>query len=283
MKMLGKPQPDSDVINKEPKVLLIGAGWVGQYCGKYFKTADIYTKRGWTKREFNHYDLAIISVPTPMNSKTGQCDTSIVESCVANHKSYVDYFLIKSTVELGTTDYLKERYKVKIAMSPEYIGETLGHPLLKPKRDTFLIIGGQKGVREAIADMWMTVLHSYSQIFLCEALEAELIKYLENYWIMRRVDYWNEVFELSRIFGVSFHALREGLVLDPRLGRTHSFVYKNNRGWAGKCLPKDMNALAYKLRQKGEPLETLEHLIEKNAKKWRAGYKNKERLMPEKK
>jgi UDPglucose 6-dehydrogenase len=115
---------------------------------------------------------------------------------------------------------------------------------------------------------------------LCEAKEAEIIKYCENYWLMRQVDYWNDVLDIADTYNMSFHRIREGLLLDSRFSRTHSFVYKTNRGWSGKCLPKDMNALAFTLRQCGYPLETVEHLIDKNFNKWRKNYKNEERLRP---
>jgi UDPglucose 6-dehydrogenase len=279
-KILGVPQPDDDVVNKEPKVLLIGFGWVGQYCGKYFKTADIYTSNGWEKKDYAHYDLAIISVPTPMNETTGQCDTVIVEDVVKKFKDDVDYFLIKSTVEIGTTDRLKTTYDVKIAMSPEYVGETLGHPLLEARRDAFQIIGGDDTTTAAIAGFWRTVLHANAPILVCKAVEAEIIKYCENYWITQRVDYWNDVYDICGTLGGSFDRVREGLVLDPRFSRTHSNVYPNNRGWSGKCLPKDMNGLVHKMREAGLPLTTLEGLIEKNADKWRANYNNTERLIP---
>ncbi len=281
MNTLGQPEPNDDVVNKEPEVLLIGYGWVGQYCGKYFKTADIYRSKGFQRKKFRHYDMAIISVPTPMNPKTGQCDVSIVEEMVKTFKDSVDYFLIKSTVEIGTTDRLKDKYKVKIAMSPEYIGETLGHPLLEPKRDMYQIIGGESDTTSAIASFWMTVLNANAPIMLCTAKEAEIIKYLENTWIAERVNYWNTVYEVAETFGASFNRIREGLVLDPRFSRTHSFVYKNNRGWSGKCLSKDIPALVYVMRKNGKPLKTLEHLINKNYYYWRKGYKNKERLMPD--
>lgn len=281
MKKLGEPKPDDDVVNKEPKVLLIGYGWVGQYCGKYFKTADIFTSNGFEKQEHSHYDLAIISVPTPMDSKTGQCDTSIVEAMVKKFKNDVYFFLIKSTVEIGTTDRLKTEYGVNIAMSPEYVGETLGHPLLEPRKDAFQIIGGDDITASAIAGFWRKVLNAHAPILLCKAVEAEIIKYCENYWIMQRVDYWNDVFEICQTFGGMFDRVREGLVLDPRFSRTHSNVYPNNRGWSGKCLPKDMNSLAFKMKQMGNPLSTLEHQIKKNAEKWRKDYVNKERLMPD--
>lgn len=289
MKILGKPQPDDDVVNKEPRVLLIGYGWVGQYCGKYFTNACYVDSSGIITRQKDgeqllsaHFDLAIISVPTPMNPETGQCDTSIVEEVVQNFKFIVDYFLIKSTVEIGTTDRLAKKYGVKIAMSPEYIGETLGHPLIEPRRDAFQILGGEDETISAIAGFWRTVLNANAPIMFCKAVEAEIIKYCENWWITERVNYWNSVYEVCETLGAEFDRVREGLVLDPRFSRTHSNVYPNNRGWSGKCLPKDMNALAYKMRKVGKPLTHLENLIKLNANYWRKGYSNKERLIPEK-
>lgn len=296
-KTLGTPEPNSDVVNKEPRVLLIGYGWVGQYMGKYFKKADYIGQDGIIHNvanedsykkytsTFEHvepkeYDLAIISVPTPMNPKTGQCDVSIVDEVVNRYKNYVKYFLIKSTVEIGTTERIAKQYGVKIAMSPEYVGETLGHPLLEPRRDAFQIIGGDEETASKVAEFFRLVLHASAPIMICTSTEAEIIKYCENMWIMQRVDYWNDVYDIAKTLGGSFDRIREGLVLDPRFSRTHSFVYPENRGWSGKCLPKDMNSLVYKMRKAGNPLETVEFQIKKNAKKWRKDYANKEQLIP---
>lgn len=287
-KVLGVPQPDSDVVNKQPKVLLIGFGWVGQYMGKYFTDAHVVDSEGiFTDREGNSvsphkiYDLAIIGVPTPMDKATGQCDVSIVEEVVEKYAPIVDIFLVKSTVEIGTCERLEEKYGTPVCMSPEYVGETVGHPLLEPRRDGFQIIGGNPKARETVAEYFMRVLHADAPMILVTSKEAETIKYLENYWIMRRVDFWNEVFQIGSLLNVDFQALRNGLTADPRLNRTHSNVYKNNRGWSGKCLPKDMNALAFKFRKLGHPLLTLEHLIKKNAEVWRKGYNDSNQLVPE--
>lgn len=301
LKKLGKLESNSDVVNQEPKVLLIGYGWVGQYVGKYFKTAHYLRTDGIIRRVSDNeqvidtksqsfedtkhdikYDLAVICVPTPMNPETGQCNVSIVDKCVENYKDIVEYFLIKSTVEIGTTDRLAKKYDVKIAMSPEYVGETLGHPLLEQRRDAFQIIGGRSKTTKQIAEFFYVVLHANAQIFTCSGKEAEIIKHAENMWIMQRVDFWNDVYQIAEANGVSFNSVREGLVIDPRFSRTHSFVYKNNRGWSGKCLPKDMNSLAYKMRKIGSPLRLLEIMIEKNAYFWRNNNKNTEQLIPKK-
>jgi len=279
MKKLGKTQPDSDVVNNQPKVLLIGFGWLGQFYHKYFTQADIVTSKGFSKKKYNHYDLAIIGVPTPMNKETGQCDTSIVEKAVEKYKDIVNVFLVKSTVEIGTCKRLEIEFNVPVCMSPEFLGETLGHPLLEPRKDGFQIIGGNKIAREAVARMFMKVLNANAPIHLVSHEEAEIIKYSENYWIMRRVEYWNDVFEICQTFNASFNDVREGIVLDPRMNRTHSNVYEDNLGWSGKCLPKDMNALSYTMHSVGKPLKTLVHSLRKNAKV-RKNYKDNNQLLP---
>src|SRR5882724_11447122 len=143
MKKLGNPVANSDVLNRQPKVLLIGYGWVGQFVHKYFTEADIYTahlghvdKNLDKKLDDQHYDIAFLSVPTPMKANGG-CDTFIVEEMVDMWKGRVDLFIIRSTVEIVTTDFLREHYNVNIVMQPEYIGETLAHPLVEPARDPF--------------------------------------------------------------------------------------------------------------------------------------------------
>lgn len=287
MKQIGKPESNSDVINKEPKVLLIGYGWVGQYMGKYFTTSHYVTGDGIIRSvsdnepvDKTHYDLAIIGVPTPMNKETGQCDISIVESVVDKYKTIVDIFLVKSTVEIGTCEYLEDKYSIPVCMSPEYVGETLGHPLLEARRDAFQIIGGNPEAREKVAEMFMTVLHANAPIHLVTSREAEIVKYCENYYLKTLVDYWNDVFEVCDTFGGSFQAVRNALVEDPRVLRTHSNVYRGNRGWSGKCLPKDMNALAYVMRKLGNPLERLEHSIDQNVER-RKDIQSTEQLIPE--
>jgi len=300
MKKLGELNPDADVVNKEPKVLLIGYGWVGQYMGKYFRDAHYVKSDGVIRspssstsasdsppvvvksevKRSDRYELGIIGVPTPMDSKTGKCDTSIVENMIKKYQHKVKIFLVKSTVEIGTCERLEKLYGVSVCMSPEYVGETLGHPLLEARRDAFQIIGGNKVAREAVARMFMRVLHANAPIHLVSHKEAEIIKYCENYYLTRLVDFWNDIFDICQRLDASYNAVREGLVMDPRVLRTHSNIYPDNRGWSGKCLPKDMNALAYKMRQAGHPLTTLEQMISKNAIQFRGTYKNQERLIP---
>lgn len=290
MKTLGTPQPDSDVVNKEPSVLLIGFGWVGQYMGKYFTQAHVVegsgvftNQQGAVVEPRTFYEIAIISVPTPMDEETGECDISIVEEVVEKYEHLVGIFLIKSTVSIGTCEYLEEKYGVAVCMSPEYVGETLGHPLLEARRDAFQIIGGNETAREIVASNFMKVLNANAEILLCESREAEIIKLCENYWITQRVAYWNDVYDICKAARASFQTVRNGICLDPRMSRTHSNVYPDNRGFSGKCLPKDMNNLVNFMRDASDtPLVILEKLLQHNAEYWRKDYKNSVKLVPDK-
>lgn len=298
-KTLGVPQSHSDVLNKEPKVLLIGYGWVGQFVHKYFTKADIWTpsrglqlrttydvdgqsnytsfepfekdgikslKKGYNAAttEDEKWDVAFISVPTPMKPD-GSCDTSMVEEAVKMWRDHVDLFVIRSTVEIGTTDYLREEYKVGVVMQPEYVGETLGHPNIEVIRDPFIILGGLKHDTQKAAEAWSRVLHANCKIRQTTALTAELCKYMENSFLGIKVLFVNEFRQLAEQIGVDYLELREAWLDDPRIGRSHTLAYKQNPGFSGKCLPKDINAVVKAAKDAGSPLKLMEAALKINA------------------
>lgn len=258
--------PHQEVINSQPRTLIIGHGWVGRHMAQYFTEADIVDVNGFVRKRYGSgYELGIVAVPTPMG-EDGRCDTSIVEEVVRKWRDEVGIFLIKSTVGVGTTDRLCREYGVRAVFSPEYIGETLGHPLREPRRDIFVILGGEKQARETVARHFKTVLHADARFYLVDAKTAELCKYMENCWLATKVTFCNEFYDLARAFGVNYEELREVWLADPRITRSHTFVYENNRGFGGKCLPKDLSALCYAARRHGVRAELIEFILELNKK-----------------
>ena len=278
-KKLGKPQSDSEVINKHPSTLLVGYGWVGQHIGKYFKEAHWTDESGEYRTVDNElvkpkdkYDLGFISVPTPMG-ENGRCDTSTIDTVIEKHgklfgnpnKVSVDNWCNKSTVEVGTIDRLKKQYGINICMSPEYVGETLGHPLLEAKPDPFIILGGDKETTRKFADAWTKVTNSYARIHQTDGKTAELTKLMENSYIATKVMFVNEFRNLAESIGVDYNELRELWLADPRVSRSHTYAYDDNKGFAGKCLPKDLTNLATYFREEvGNPAHMIEFLLKRN-------------------
>lgn len=254
------------------KVALIGRGYVGKAYQKFFPDAHVYDRHvkdlKEEQRKVNACDLAIVCVPTAMK-EDGSCDISIVEEVV----SWLDtpLILIKSTIPPGTTEDLKRKTGKRICHSPEYVGEggyyipfwEFPHPT-EPQHHSFMIIGGDSQDREDILELFYPVLGPTKTYFQVDATTSELIKYFENSMIATKVTMCNEFYELAKTFGVSYSQVREGLVLDSRQGKMFTSIFKNRRGFDGKCLPKDLNAIVRAAQKKGYQPKFLQEVLSNN-------------------
>ncbi len=235
--------PHPEVVNELPKILIVGFGNVGQHLAEYFPSAHYVDADNVVRSvktrcavvpDAENYDLGFICVPTP-EGEDGCCDLSIVWDAWNLWGERARAWCLKSTVEPGTTARLGER----VCFSPEYLGETVGHPLTHADRETFVILGGPRWVTQAFADLWTLVTNSYTRIYQTDSKTAELVKLMENSWIATKVAFCNQFYDIANMAGVDWHELRELWLADPRVSRSHTYVYPQNRGFGGKCLPKD--------------------------------------------
>lgn len=252
------------------KLAIIGLGYVGSAFKKLVEnhyelvTYDPKYNDTYPEKEIAACDLAVICVPTPMGAD-GSCDTSYVEAAIAKLSN--QHILIKSTVSPGTTERLQRETGKSICFSPEYIGESTYHnPVYASMKETpFLVVGGPKDEREYMFTVFEFVMGPYTHYFGCEAIEAEVIKYMENAFFATKVTFVNEFYEIARKFGANWHAVREGWLLDERIGRGSSAVFADNRGFGGKCLPKDINAIVKASENQGYIPQMLKQVIQSNA------------------
>lgn len=213
-------------------------------------------------------DLAVIAVPTPSNPD-GSCDTSIVEETV--RKCDAGVILIKSTVAPGTTDRLMKTTGLSIVFSPEYVGE--GNYYVTPRMDfqtdmvktPFFICGGDDADCNRVFDLLIPILGPEKSYYKCSALEAEIIKYMENTYFGVKISFAQEMYDICQAFGADWYKVWQGWALDPRVDVMHTAVFPNNRGFSGKCLPKDLNALVKASSEKGFVPGFLLAMLRKNA------------------
>lgn len=257
----------------ETKIAIIGRGYVGQAYSKLFPNSIIYNRHGdidLARKGINKCDLAIVCVPTAMKAD-GSCDISIVEEVVEWLETPL--ILIKSTIPPGTTKDLKKKTLKRICHSPEYVGEggyyvpfwQFPHPT-EPQHHSFMVIGGDPKDREDILDLFYPVLGATKTYYQVDETTSELIKYMENCAIAAKVILCNEFYNIAKAFGVQYSQLREGFVLDERQGKMFTAVYKNRRGFDGKCLPKDLSALIVASKKIGYNPEFLEDISFNNSR-----------------
>lgn len=224
------------------KIGIVGYGHVGTAMKKIFADAMVYDepKNIGTRDDINNCDVAFVCVPTP-SKKDGSCDTSIVEY-VLNWLN-ANTIVLRSTVPVGFTEEMCHKHQKYILFQPEYYGETVAHPFADIKNQTWITIGGDKNLATKVVEVYQQAFTSNVHINLVDSKTAELAKYMENCFLATKVTFCNEFFDLANAMGVNYNELRETWLLDPRIGRSHTFVYSNNRGYGGSCLPKDMASL----------------------------------------
>jgi len=259
------------------KVAVIGYGYVGKGVYNFFKDNfetiyfDPNVSGSAAKEEINKCDLGVICVPTPMGDD-GACDLSIIEEALGWLATPL--ILIKSTIPPTTTKNLVEKTGKKICFSPEYMGEGGGvkyhipfwkypHPE-NMKFHNFQIIGGDKKTASAILDFFVSVMGPDARFHIVDSTTAELVKYMENAFIATKVLFCNEFFSVAEAFGVEYKELRELWLLDTRMGRMFSAVYPDRRGFAGKCLPKDINAIVKASEKAGYDPKFIKSVLENN-------------------
>lgn len=254
------------------KVTICGFGWVGKAMYDLFPNAYVYDPNlgfGNENAKYvanaEHKDVAFVCVPTPC-VKEGKLDISIVEESVKWLES--DLIVIRSTVNPGTCDYLSEKYHKHIVMQPEYLGETVNHPMTDQKNRSFLIIGGKSEDRRKLIDLYTTVYNANTTIREVTAYEAEVIKLSENRAIAFKVSECQELYDACEKANISYYTIRDAVYGDdPRFNLWWTFIYPEKRGFNSKCIPKDVYAWSAWAESLGYKPEITRAILDRN-KKW---------------
>lgn len=225
-------------------VAIVGYGHVGSIMKQLFPDAVVYDepKGIGTREEVNACDFAFVCVPTP-KAGDGHCDTSIVDD-VLGWLQPKECIILRSTVPVGYTFEWLSKGK-NIVFQPEYYGETVAHPFADPHNRNWVTLGGARTSTEKVAQLYQTVFTSELIINQVDSYTAELAKYMENAFYSVKVTFCNQFYDLAKAMGVDYNQLRETWLLDPRISRDHTFVYPDDRGYGGSCLPKDTAAIIY--------------------------------------
>ena len=229
------------------RIGVIGVGMVGGALQRYFENVrgikpflyDTGKKLGLAQ-EVNQAEVIFICVPTPFNKEKNYFDSSYLEDAFSKIKGG-KIIVIKSTTLPGTTESFQQKYpQHKILVNPEFLTEaTADQDMCYPDRQ---ILGyTKKSYNIAGEVMQILPLAPFEKIM--PATEAEMVKYFGNTWFSTKVIFANEIYNLCEKLGIDYNRVMEAASADKRIGRTHLEVWhKGKRGFAGKCLPKDMKA-----------------------------------------
>tara|TARA_X000000950_G_C13909976_1_gene658600 strand:- start:1647 stop:2423 length:777 start_codon:yes stop_codon:yes gene_type:complete len=256
-------------MNLKTKIGILGCGIVGGANKKVFKkfgfdvrVHDIKLK---TKiSDMDQRDVVIVCLPTP-TLENGDCDTSRITQ-------YLKYFdairfkgiiVIRSTVLPGFTVKSQQKFRnLKICFSPEFLRDKFAYTDLI--NSNFLPIG----TKDDTVFKKIRGIHNpfVKKIIKVHPTEAEIIKYTNNLIACNKIVFANIISKVAKKNKCDYKNIKNSLVDLGRFSDNYLEVDKKHKGFAGKCLPKDIKSFIKYCDVQGIDFQLFKAIIDDNKK-----------------
>lgn len=277
---------------------IIGNGFVGNAITHGIKKKDVCVRvydidesrctHSYEETINSHY--VFVCLPTPMTDvEGGECNLSLIEEFFddlpANKKEGgvnvtgssmpapmgevvmeddLTIFIIKSTVPIGTTRGLSEKYPdLHIVHSPEFI--TAANAVDDFVHSERHVLGGNVFLTDAVERLYKWCFPA-TPVHVMSSDESEAVKYISNVALALKVSFFTEMRVLCDTLELDWQSIIGAVTADGRIGASHTDVpgTDGQYGFGGHCFPKDFTALIDTMKKNGVPVGILEAAWKEN-------------------
>lgn len=260
------------------KIGIIGYGFVGQAVANGFQVAslgkdtilwyDKYKSGTFLEETIRKSEFIFVCLPTPMQADESGIELSIFEDMIPQITKYTDntdkIIVIKSTVTPGTTTKFEKKFlDSKFAFNPEFLTEAnYLEDFLNAERTVI-------GTNNDLVSRRLTVIFRQrfpkTKIYQTDPTTAETVKYFANAYLSLKVTFANFFYDYCQTLGIKYEEVKKMAASDHRIGDYHLEV-TTQRGFGGKCFPKDLVAIMGEFKKMGVDYSLLDSMWEYNKK-----------------
>src|SRR3989344_8094952 len=249
---------------------IIGYGFVGQAVANGFQVTsngkdtilwyDKFKESSSLEEVIKKSEIIFVCLPTPMKQDETGIDLSIFEEMIPQITKYTDntdkIIVIKSTVIPGTTVKFEKLFpKSQFCFNPEFLTEAnFLDDFINADRTVI-------GTNNDLVSRRVAVIYRQrfpkTTIFQTDPTTAEAVKYFANAFLSVKVTFANFFYDYCQKIGIKYEEVKKMAAIDPRIVDSHLDV-TTNRGFGGKCFPKDLVAILGEFKEAGVEESLLE-------------------------
>lgn len=251
---------------------IIGHGIVGKAVEHGFKennkilAHDKYQNLSSLKEVVENSEFIFICLPTPFKEKESRIDLAIIDENLDEIAKYAKntnkIIIIKSTITPGTTERCIKKYpECNFCYNPEFLTEV--NFLNDFASIDRVVIGAEKEeIKQRVSNLYKERFPN-AKIFLTNPTTAEMVKYMANTFLATKVIFANEIYSLCEKLGINYDEMKQIAVSDKRITDSHLNI-TSEKGFGGKCFPKDLIALIGLFKELKVDCSLLESVWKKN-------------------